>query len=94
MLIGNTNEVLIPYFVFTTPSHQPHHTEPLILVGMQLAVTTDQVRSPSVTLLVMLLMKMLLMVMLLMIKQDQQRWRYHRRLLDYQSPYFQLKYIL
>ena len=46
MLIGNTNEVLIPYFVFTTPSHQPHHTEPLILVGMQLAVTTDQVRSP------------------------------------------------
>ena len=95
MLIGNTNEVLIPYFVFTTPSHQPHHTEPLILVGMQLAVTTDQVRSPSVTLLimtmVMLFMKMLLMVMLLMIKQDQQRWRYHRRLFDYQSPYFQLK---
>ena len=65
---------------------------------MQLAVTTDQVRSPSVTLLimtmVMLFMKMLLMVMLLMIKQDQQRWRYHRRLWDYQSPYFQLKYIL
>ena len=65
MLIGNTNEVLIPYFVFTTPSHQPHHTEPLILVGMQLAVTTDQVRSPSVTLLimtmVMLFVKMLLM---------------------------------
>ena len=24
-------------------------------------------------------------------KQDHRRWRYHRRLLDYQSPYFQLK---
>ena len=23
-------------------------------------------------------------------KQDHRRWRYHRRLLDYQSPYFQL----
>ena len=27
-------------------------------------------------------------------KQDHQRWRYHRRLLDYQSPYFQLKFPL
>ena len=24
------------------------------------------------------------------VKQDHRRWRYHRRLLDYQSPYFQL----
>ena len=24
------------------------------------------------------------------LKQDHRRWRYHRRLLDYQSPYFQL----
>ena len=23
-------------------------------------------------------------------EQDHRRWRYHRRLLDYQSPYFQL----
>ena len=27
-------------------------------------------------------------------KQDYQRWRYHSRLLDYQSPYFQLKFPL
>ena len=27
-------------------------------------------------------------------KQDHRRWRYHRRLLDYQSPFFQLKYPL
>ena len=27
-------------------------------------------------------------------KQDYRRWRYHRRLLDYQSPYFQLKFPL
>ena len=26
--------------------------------------------------------------------QDHRRWRYHRKLLDYQSPYFQLKYPL
>ena len=26
-------------------------------------------------------------------KQDHRRWRYHRRHLDYQSPYFQLKFI-
>ena len=45
--------------------------------------------------MVMLLMKMLLMVMLLMIKQDHQRWMYHRRLLDYHiSSYFQLKFPL
>ena len=25
-----------------------------------------------------------------LIQQDHRRWRYHRRLLDYQSPYFQL----
>ena len=27
-------------------------------------------------------------------KQDHRRWRYHRRLLDYQSPYFQLNFPL
>ena len=25
-------------------------------------------------------------------QQDHQRWKYHRRLLDYQSPFFQLKF--
>ena len=28
------------------------------------------------------------------LQQDHRRWRYHRRLLDYQSPFFQLKYPL
>ena len=27
-------------------------------------------------------------------KQDHRRWRYHRRLLDYESPFFQLKFPL